>query len=432
MDPSSRKALSKKIWWKILPVIFLLCIISIIERSSIGYAALMMNTDLEITPWVFGLICGIFFIGFCLFEIPSTHIMARIGTRIGLARILVIGGIVVILTGFVSTPLELAILRFLFGVAVAGFSSGIILYLSFWFREEEVAKCISAFIIAIPIAMVIGSPLSTWILQNVSWFGLAGWRWLFIVEGIPSVIAGVWVLIFLPGTPAEARWLDAEERTILENERDAGRVTKELPGCIPIRELLHTRMILILAVCLFLIHVALLGIIFWLPQIFQSFELVNSYFGVGLLLMASYASAAIILVITGWHSDHTHDRIFHVAVPMVVSALAILADAVIPDPAVSAVCLGIALVALFSALPSFWAIAISVIPHGFRPAGTAFINAFASIGCFLGPVVFGYFVQRSHEFDAVTGLVLLAAALVIGSILLVAEGRLPVQKEESA
>lgn len=409
--------LMHKVWWRILPFVFILFIINMLDRVNIGYAALEMNADLGIDPSTFGLIAGVFFIGYFLFEIPSNQILARVGARVWLGRIMVTWGIVVSAMAFVQTPVQLGILRFLLGVAEAGFFPGIILYLSFWITRDALGRSYAVFIAAMPVALVIGSPVSTWIIQFVNWGGIAGWRWVFMLQGILAVIAGICTLIFLPSLPRAARWLDTREKEWLEHTIEPDQVVAGMPRHIPFRELLRDRMVPVLTVCLFLLYLALFGIVFWLPQIVKSYEITTSVFGIGLLLIVPYAAATLAMFLWGKHSDRTGERVWHVVLPVVVAAAAFVMDALVADSAWSMAFLCISLIALFSTFPPFWAIAIAHISPGLRPAGTAFINSFASLGSFSGPVIFGAFVQYSR-YDVVAGLVVLAGALILCSTIL--------------
>lgn len=410
--------LLQKVWWKILPFVFILFIINMLDRVNIGYAALEMNADLGIDPAAYGLVSGIFFIGYFLFEIPSNQILSRVGARIWLARIMITWGIVVVATAFVQTPVELGVLRFLLGVAEAGFFPGIVLYLSFWFMKGDTTRSYATFIAAMPVALVIASPVSTWIIQSVDWFGLAGWRWVFILQGIPAVIAGICTLFLLPSMPRDARWLDTREKEWLERQLETDRVRSEMAGRIPFRELVYLRMIPVLTVCLFTQYFALFGIVFWLPQIVQSFNITTSVFQIGVLLTIPYAAAAIVMFLWGRHADRTGEQVYHVVLPLVVAAAAFVADALAAGTVLSMVTLGIAVVALFSSFPPFWTIAIAAIPPGLRPAGTAFINSFASLGSFLAPVMFGRLIQHSNQYDEASGLLVLGGALVLSCCLL--------------
>ena len=317
-----------------------------------------------------------------------------------------------------QTPIELGLIRFLLGVAEAGFFPGIILYLSFWFTKDAIAKSYAVFIAAMPIALVIGSPVSTWIIQFVDWCGIAGWRWVFILQGTLAVVAGICTLILLPSLPRGVRWLDAREKEWLERNLEPDQVRNGMPRHIPFRELLRDRMVLVLTVCLFLLYLSLFGIVFRLPQIVQSFEITMSVFQIGILLMVPYAAATVAMFLWGKHSDRTGERVYHIVLPAVVAAAAFVMDALVADTTCSVVFLGIALIALFSAFPPFWAIAIVRISPGLRPAGTAFINSFASLGSFSGPVIFGWFIQQSSLYDEVSGLIVLGGALVLCCCLL--------------
>ena len=425
MDQSatSEEQLLSRVWWRILPFVFILFIINILDRVNIGYTALEMNADLGITPVVFGLISGIFFIGYFLFEIPSNTILARVGACLWLGRIMVTWGIIVLVMAFVQTAFQLGTLRFLLGVAEAGFFPGIILFLSFWFDKNAIARSYAIFIAAMPIALVIGSPVSTAIIQYVDWLGIAGWRWVFIIQGLLAVGAGIATLIFLPSTPKKARWLTSGEKAQLEETLQCEMVRDGMPRHMPLRELARSRTVQVLTVCLFLIYLAIFGIVFWLPQIVKSFYPGMPVFGIGVVLMVPYSVTALVMFLWGRHSDRTGERIWHVILPVIVGAGAFFADALVAESALSMVLLGIALVALFSALPSFWAIVIDAISPGLRPAGTAFINSFASLGSFLGPVLFGLFVERSEVYDEMTAMIVIGVALVACVLVLWGMGR---------
>jgi Sugar phosphate permease len=332
-------------------------------------------------------------------------------------------GIIVVIMAFVQTSLQLGILRFCLGVAEAGFFPGIILYLSFWCTKEGIAKSYAVFIAAMPVVLVIGSPVTTWIIQFADWFGIAGWRWVFIIQGLLAVIAGIYTFILLPSVPAAARWLNSAEKEWLKKTLDTEEVRNETPLRILFRQLVRDRRVLVLTLCLFLVYLALFGIVFWLPQIVRSFEKTMPVFYIGILLMVPYAAATIVMFLWGRHSDRTRERVYHVVLPVVVAAVALGADALVADSALSMIFLGIALIALFSAIPPFWAIVIATILPGLRPAGTAFINSFASLGSFAGPVIFGIFVQQSNQYDEVPGLAALGGALVLCCCLLLFSGK---------
>ena len=208
----------RKVTWRLIPFLFVLYVIAYLDRVNFGYAALGMNSALGISVEVFGFLSGIFFIGYLLFEIPSNIILERIGARVWIARIMITWGIVEVVTAFATNATELAVLRFLLGVAEAGFFPGLILYLTGWFRKRDLAKAVALFMTALAVSNIVGAPISTWILDHVIWLGLAGWRWLFILEGIPAVLLGIAAWLYLTDRPGEAAWLSGNEKTWLETE----------------------------------------------------------------------------------------------------------------------------------------------------------------------------------------------------------------------
>lgn len=226
---SLEKQTVRKVTRRIIPFVFFLYIISYLDRANIGYAALEMNDALGLTSQVFGLATGIFFIGYFLFEVPSNILMEKFGARVWIARILITWGIISMATGFVQEASHLYIIRFLLGVAEAGFFPGIVLYLTYWFRAKDHAKTIAMLMSAIPVSYIIGAPLSTWIMDNIHWFNVEGWRWMFLIEGAPAVIFGIVTLFYLADKPEDAKWLTEEEKNWLIAELEKERV-KEADG----------------------------------------------------------------------------------------------------------------------------------------------------------------------------------------------------------
>jgi MFS transporter, ACS family, tartrate transporter len=211
--PSTIEATTiRKVRARIIPFVFVLFIINFVDRANIAFAALTMNKELVITSEQYGFVAGVFFLGYFIFEVPSNLMLHKFGARIWIARILISWGIVAMLTGFVQAAIHLYVARFLLGIAEAGFFPGIVLYLTYWFRQRHLAHAIALFCAANPVANVLGSPLSGVILDHAHWFGLASWRWLLILEGIPAILAGVLTYFLLPGQPAEARFLTSEEK----------------------------------------------------------------------------------------------------------------------------------------------------------------------------------------------------------------------------
>jgi ACS family tartrate transporter-like MFS transporter len=319
-DGIDEAAIDRKVWWRIIPFVVLLFVISILDRVNVGYAALTMNAELCIDPAFFGFISGIFFISYVIFEVPSNQVLVRTGARVWLTRIMVSWGIITVLIAFVQTPVQLAVLRFLLGAAEAGFSPGIMLYLTFWFGKNRISQALSVFFVAIPLAMVIASPLSALILSHAAWYGLASWRWLFILEGVPAILFGCAILFYLQDSPKGAAWLGDRERLWLSSRLDETRVQSETPHTIPFRQLIATQGVLLLCLTGFLVGLFLTSLLFWMPQIVNTSGLSHSFMDTGILVMIPYALSAGVMYLWSRHSDRLGERRWHVAVPLTVAA----------------------------------------------------------------------------------------------------------------
>ncbi|HEX3002005.1 MAG TPA: MFS transporter [Methanoregula sp.] len=382
-------AIDRKVWWHIVPFVALLLVIAILDRVNLGYAALTMNADLGIDPALFGFISGIFFISYIICEVPSNQILVRTGARVWLTRIMISWGIITVVTAFVQTPVQLAILRFLLGAAEAGFTPGIMLYLTFWFGKHRISQALCVFFIAIPLSMVIASPVSTLILSHAAWFGLASWRWLFIFEGIPAMVFGALILVYLQDTPSDARWLDGRERAWLSTRMDAERVKKETPRAIPFRQLIATPSVLLLCTSGFIVGLFLTALLFWLPQIVQSSGLSGSIQETGLLVMVPYALSVVVMYLWSRRSDRLGERRWHIAIPLMSAALFLILLAVPHTPLAGYLFLSGAIASCYAAYAPFFVLVMEAFAPGVRASGVALVNAIASIGSFAGPVILG-------------------------------------------
>ncbi|MDD1703985.1 MAG: MFS transporter [Methanoregula sp.] len=418
IDPSPGIDIGKmdrKIWWRITPFILVLYVISILDRINIGYAALTMNAELGIDPFLFGFISGIFFISYILFEVPGNQILARTGARIWLFRIMVSWGIIAMLMAVVSTPLELGILRFFLGAAEAGFAPGLILYLSFWFRKEKIAKALAVFFIAIPLAMMIASPLSAFILSHASWFEISGWRWLFLLEGLPAVFFGCAILVCLSDLPEKARWLTPHERAWLGAHLDGDRVKEATTQKIPFRQLAGFPMAIILCASSFFVGLFLTGLLFWFPQIVHSSGLSGSVSDTGMLVMIPYGLSAVVMYAWSLHSDAARERRYHVAIPFFLAAVLLLALSLPHGGGTAAgfLILTGAIAACYAAYAPFFALTLEIFPPDLRASGTALVNTTASMGAFFGPVIFGLLGGQITGPVAILMLGLLGIALMV-------------------
>ena len=319
-EETGRTAL-RKATVRLIPFLFVLYIVSFLDRVNVSFAALQMNEDLGFSEVAYGLGAGIFFIGYFLFEVPSNLILERVGARVWIARIMITWGIISTAMFLVTGPVSFYVLRFLLGVAEAGFFPGIILYLTYWFPAHERAKAVALFMTAVAIAGVIGGPLSGALLSlDEVVFGFSGWQFLFIVEGFPAILLGLAVLAFLPDRPSEARWLTDEERRWLEVSLSREEQLKTTHGAHTLRQALADGRLWLLCGVYFGTVASLYGISFWLPTIIEEFSNLNEFL-VGLLSAFPYLAAAIGMVVFAWHSDRTGERRWHVAIPAGLAAL---------------------------------------------------------------------------------------------------------------
>ncbi|MCX6690504.1 MAG: MFS transporter [Methanoregula sp.] len=414
-------ALDRKVWWHIIPFVVVLLVICILDRVNIGYAALTMNADLGIDPAFFGFLSGIFFISYVIFEVPSNQFLVRTGARIWLFRIMVSWGIITILIAFVQTPVELAILRFLLGAAEAGFTPGIMLYLTFWFRKNRISQALSVFFVAIPLAMVIASPVSAFILSHAAWAGLASWRWLFVLEGIPAIIFGfgIAILVYLQNSPKDAAWLRGPERAWLTSRLDEARVQKETPRAIPFRQLIATPGILLLCLTSFLVGLFLTSLLFWIPQIVNTSGLSRSITDTGILVMIPYVLSVVVMYVWARRSDRLSERRWHVAVPLTVAAIFLILLSVPHNTLTGFILLSGAIAASYAAYAPFFVLVMDTLSPGLRASGVAMVNAIASVGSFAGPLLLGLAGGNIGSPGTIVLFLILGIAIIACAVLLV-------------
>jgi ACS family tartrate transporter-like MFS transporter len=388
----------RKVAWRLIPFMTLLYFVAFLDRVNVGFAALTMNADLGLTPQMFGFASGIFFIGYVLFEVPSNIIMEKVGARIWIARIMITWGLLSAGTAFVSTPTSLYVLRFLLGVAEAGFFPGMILYLTYWFPAAFRARILSAFMIALPVSNAIGSPVSTALLSFEA-RGLHGWQWMFLLEGIPAVLCGVAVLAFLRDGPAKAAWLTDEERSWLQSELAAERAAHGTVVHSSLASLREPR-VWFFGLIYFGMLVGMYGFGFWLPQIVKAFGNLTN-FQVGFATAVPYVAAALTMYFWGKHSDRTRERTWHIALPAFVGAVGLALSAYLSGtPALALAALTLSAMGCYAALPIFWTLPTSMLTAGAAAAGIALVNSIGNTGGFLGPTLVGYVTDATGSYSA--------------------------------
>ncbi|HVP97641.1 MFS transporter [Methanoregula sp.] len=403
----------KKVSARLLPFLILLYVIAYLDRVNFGFAALQMNSALGLSSEVFGFLSGIFFIGYLLFELPSNLILQKTGARTWIARILISWGIVVIITAFATGALQLAVLRFVLGVMEAGFFPGILLYLTYWFREGERAKAVALLMTALAISTIVGAPVSTWILDSIHWFGMEGWRWLFVLEGLPAVILGLVTYWYLTDRPEDARWLEQEERDWLAGEiRKENSERQKQGGHRDLTSVVTDRRVWHLALVYCMLVIALYGLGFWMPQIIRSMNGGLSNTSIGLIMTVPYACAGVAMILWSRHSDRTGERRWHTALPPLIGGLALAGSGVVASPGWAFLLLVIATVGIFCAFGPFWTLPSIFLAEITAAAGIAVINSVGNAGGFVGPTLMGYLTQVTGSTHA--GLVVIGACLALG------------------
>jgi len=401
---------------RLIPFLALMYFVAYLDRVNVGFAALQMNAALGFSGRVYGLGAGIFFLGYFLFEVPSNLVLARVGARIWIARIAVVWGLVSISMIFVRGPLSFFALRFLLGAAEAGFFPGIILYFTYWFPGPERARAVAQFSIASMGAGIVGAPLSGILLSLRGTFGLDGWQWLFLFEGLPAVVLGLIALQFLTDHPDGARWLPADEKSALVGALARDRDRDPHTHAVSLRAGLLNAAVWRLAAVLFLIVTSGYGFSFFLPQIVKNLS-GSSDLGVGLWSAIPFLMAAGGMMIVASHSDRTGERRWHVAGSAWLAAAGLAASALAGVPAASFAALSFAAVGLYSATPPFWPLPTAFLRGTGAAGGIALINAVGNLGGFVGPYVMGWMRDLSGGY--VVGIGLLAAcALASGALVL--------------
>ena len=391
---------------RLIPFLFVLYVVSFLDRVNVGFAALEMNRDLGLSPAVYGFGAGIFFIGYSLFEVPSNLILARIGARRWIARIMITWGLIAAGMMFVRGPLSFYALRFLLGVAEAGFFPGIIFYLSEWFPADARARAVARFMTAIPVSGVIGGPISGALLGLSGWHGLTGWQWLFLLEGLPAVALGVAVLWYLPDRPENTAWLAPDQkRWLLERLASERRQCVEHHSYSVVRAL-SSSVVWQMGLLVFLsISFGQYALGLWLPQIVRGFSGLSDL-QIGFVSAIPNLVAAVAMVIVAAHSDRTGERCLHIAAASGVAAIGFLGCAFAQSPALAVMFLSVAAAGLLSAHGPFWPLPSKFLTGAAAAGGNALINSLANLSGFAGPYAIGLLNSASGDFR--TGLLLLA------------------------
>ncbi|GAA3098464.1 MFS transporter [Pseudonocardia yunnanensis] len=418
----------RKAMWRLLPFLGLCYLLNYVDRVNVGFAALKMNPDLGLSAAAYGLGAGLFFIGYFFFEVPSNVILHRVGARIWIARIMITWGVVASATAFVQGEISFYIVRFLLGIAEAGFFPGIILYLTYWFPRAQRAKVVALFFLAVPLSSVLGAPISTLLIQNGDGaLGFdAGWRFMFFVEGIPALLVGVLVLVLLPDRPTRARWLSGTEQQALERriaDEDAAQVPQETGLLAGLRD----RRVVALSVIYFGVVFGLYVLAFFLPQVVsdlqEQFGVRFSLVEIGLITAVPYVVASVVMVLNARHSDHTGERRLHVAVPAFLGAAGVAVALYLDSPYLVMAAMTLCAVGVYSAIPVIWQLPSAFLTGVGAAAGIALINSFGNLSGFVGPYLTGWLQDLTGSFRA--GMFVVAAFMVLAGVIVLLVGREP-------
>ncbi len=411
--PADEAAVLRKVAWRLLPFMGLLYFTAYLDRVNVGFAALTMNQDVGLSAAAYGLGSGIFFIGYFLFEVPSNLILEKVGARRWIARIMVTWGLLSAGMAFVDSPMAFYVVRFLLGVAEAGFFPGMILYLTYWFPWAQRGKIVAMFMLAIPLSSVLGAPLSTALL-GTSVFGLKGWQTMFLLEGLPAVILGIVVFFRMTDRPAVANWLSADEKATLQRAMDRDPSASGKGHLEGLGAALANPQVWRFALVYFGVIMGNYGLGFWLPQIVKALGGLSNV-QTGWLTALPYLLGAVAMVLWGRHADRTQERVWHFVLPASLAAVSFLIAAVVSDPAVQFAALCAGTVGVICAAPMFWAFPTRFLRASAAAAGIALINSVGNLAGYVGPSVMGFMKEATGAYGA--GLLALAASAGVAALL---------------
>ncbi|MES2068772.1 MAG: MFS transporter [Pseudomonadota bacterium] len=412
--PSADEAsVYRKVTWRIVPFLMLCYVVAYLDRVNVGFAKLQMLNDLKFSETVFGLGAGVFFVGYFLFEVPSNVILHKVGARVWIARIMLTWALISGAFMFVSTPTTFYVMRFLLGLAEAGFFPGIILYLTYWYPAARRSRMVCTFMTAIPLSGVIGGPLSGWIMESFSGVnGWTGWQWMFILEAVPAIILGIAVLLYLDDGIRSAKWLDESEKRLLE-ERIA-HDAKDKVAHPSLRALFADGRVWLMALIYFCCVMGQYGLTFWMPTLIKTAG-IKGVFNIGMFTAIPYSAAVISMLLLGRSSDKHIERRWHLVIPMLLGAVGLVGSALAgtTNTEIAIVFLTIAAAGVLASAPLFWSLPTAFLNGVAAAAGIAAINSVGNLAGFASPYLIGAIKDMTQSTNI--GLYVLAGVLVAGA-----------------
>lgn len=400
-----------KVTWRLIPLLLVCYIVAYLDRVNVGFAKLQMAGELGFSDAVYGLGAGMFFIGYFFFEVPSNIILHRVGARSWIARIMVSWGLVSGGMMFIETETQFYVMRFLLGLAEAGFFPGIILYLTYWYPASRRGRIISLFMTGIPLAGVIGGPLSGWIMKTWDQYqGLQGWQWMFLLEALPSVLIGVIVYFYLDDRIVDAKWLTADERELLSRRIAEEDEHKEH---MPVLQVLKNKRVWVMSSIYFSMAMSLYAVSFWLPTLIKGMG-VSDNLTIGMLSAIPWLAGVFAMLYFGRSADRHKERRWHVVIAMLLAAVGLVLSVLLAsNPVYAFIALVLACMGIVSGIPLFWSLPTAFLGGAAAAAGIAAINSIANLAGFLAPYLVGWLKQVTQSTDS--GMYVLAIALLIGA-----------------
>jgi len=416
-NEQEQKRVYAKVFWRIMPFLMLCYVIAYLDRVNVGFAKLQMSVDLGFSETVFGLGAGVFFLGYFLFEVPSNILMHKVGARVWIARIMITWGILSAGFMYVETPTQFYVLRFLLGLAEAGFYPGIILYLTYWYPSHRRAKVIAVFMSGIPVAGILGNPLSGWIMDAFhGTTGMHGWQWMFVIEAIPAVLIGLATLAYLDNGIAKAKWLSADEKKLLEDEITADQHGKE--SIRSFSDIVGDKRVWLMCLIYFCFVMGQYGLTLWMPTLVKATG-VTGNLHIGLLSAIPFGCAIVAMNLIGRSADARRERRWHLIVPAMMGAVGFVGAALFADnTAISIASLSLAAAGVLTCAPLFWSLPTAFLSGAAAAVGIAAINSVGNLAGFVSPYLIGYLKDLTHS--GATGMYMLAGMLVTGSIAVLA------------
>lgn len=412
-EPIARRAY-RKVFWRLMPFLMLCYVASYMDRVNIGFAKLQMQQELGFSETVFGLGSGIFFLGYFLFEVPSNILMHRVGARAWIARIMISWGLLSGAFIWVKSVPAFYSLRFVLGLAEAGFYPGVILYLTYWFPAHWRGRMIAVLMSAIPVSSIFGNPLSGWVMDAMNHlYGVAGWKWMFIVEAAPAVLIGIAVLFYLDNSIAAAKWLDPDEKRVLA-EAIAHDAKAQVGGVHDTASAFKDPRVWMMALIYFCFILGQYGLNFWMPTLIKTAG-VRGNATIGLISAIPYIVTLIMMNVVGISADRSRERRWHLVVPALIGAVGFVVAPTAPNVAIAIAALSLAAAGAITCAPLFWSLPTAILAGAGAAAGIAVVNSVGNLAGFVAPYLIGY--AKDSTGSAATGMYIIAGGLVVGAIL---------------